>query len=61
MERRKELNEIFKDIDPSEKKLIDPLISEVIFLEEQMNELKKLPFISIHIIIPVASTNTYAF
>ena len=46
--RKETLEDIFKDIEPNEKKLIDPLIDEVIFLEEQMISLKKLPFISIH-------------
>ena len=48
MTRKEELDEIFKDIDDSEKKLIDPLLLEVIFLEGQMKELKKMPFISVH-------------
>lgn len=48
MPRHEEFDEIFKDIDEAEKKLIAPLIDEVIFLEEQMIELKKLPFISVH-------------
>lgn len=45
MERKKELNDIFKNIAQREKKLIIPLIDELMFLEEQMNDLKKLPFI----------------
>lgn len=48
MTRKEEFEEIFKDVDESEKKLVAPLIDEVIFLEEQMTELKKLPFISVH-------------
>lgn len=48
MKRREELNEIFKDVDKNEKKLIDPLLDEIIFLEDQMTDLKKLPFISVH-------------
>lgn len=48
MTRHEELKEIFKDIDESEKKLIQPLLDEVLFLEEQMVELKKLPFINVH-------------
>lgn len=46
--RRKELDEIFSDIDENEKKLIDPLLDEVVFLENRMTELKKVPFISFH-------------
>lgn len=48
MSRKDELNDIFKDIDSNVKKLVDPLIDEIIFLEESMNNLKKLPFIRIH-------------
>lgn len=48
MSRREELKEIFKDVDDNERRLIQPLIDEVIFLEEQMIELKKLPFISVN-------------
>lgn len=48
MNRREELDVIFKDIDSNEKKLINPLIDELIFLETQMNYLKTLPFIRVH-------------
>lgn len=46
--RREELDEIFKEIDPNEKKLVNNLIDELVFLEEQMNYLKTLPFIRVH-------------
>lgn len=45
MTRRQELNNIFKDIDENEKKLIEPLLDDIIFLEVQMKELRKLPHI----------------
>lgn len=48
MNRREKLNEIFKDINKNEKELIDPLIDELVFLENQMDQLKKLPFIRVH-------------
>lgn len=48
MTRREELDEIFRDVDEDEKKLVNHLIDEVIFLEEQMIQLKQLPFISVH-------------
>lgn len=48
MSRQEELNNIFKDIDDNTKKLIKPLIQEVIFLEDKMTELKKIPFIRIN-------------
>jgi hypothetical protein len=46
--RAEQLKDIFKDIDENEQKLINPLLDEVIFLEEQMQKLKKLPFININ-------------
>lgn len=48
MDRREELDNIFKDIDPNEKKLINPLIDEIVFLEKRMLDLKQLPFIRVH-------------
>ena len=47
-ERRSQLDAIFQDIDQNEKILIDNLLGEVAFLESRMDELKKLPFISVH-------------
>ena len=47
MSRKEELKKIFKDIDENERNLIDPLINEVIFLEDQMIYLKTLPFIRV--------------
>lgn len=48
MTRRDELDNIFKDIDPNKKALVNKLIDDVIFLEEQMTYLKTLPFIRVH-------------
>ena len=48
MKREETLEDIFKDVDENEKKLIDPLLEEVIYLEEQMKYLRTLPQIQIH-------------
>lgn len=48
MTRREKFNNIFKDVEDNERELVDKLIDEVIFLEEKMIELKKLPFISVN-------------
>lgn len=48
MTRREELDNIFKSVDKDKKTLINNLINEVIFLEEEMEKLKKLPFIRIN-------------
>lgn len=60
MTRKQTLNEIFKDIDKNERDLIEPLLEEVIFLEDQMMELKRLPFISIHPKNPALQKKTEA-
>mgnify|MGYP003378733033 CR=1 FL=1 len=48
MNRFEELNKIFELLDVDIKKTINPLIAEVVFLENQMKELRKLPFIRIN-------------
>lgn len=48
MTRREKLDEIFKDLDENKKSLINPLLDNIAFLEQRMEELKKLPFIQIH-------------
>jgi hypothetical protein len=48
MSRAEELHEIFKGIDESKQKIVSPLIDEAVFLEGQMTELKKYPFIKFH-------------
>jgi hypothetical protein len=46
--RRSVLENIFSSVDGSQKELIKRLIDEVVFLEERMEELKKVPFLAIH-------------
>ena len=46
MTRREELNEIFKNVEENQQQLVSRLLDEVVFLEEQMTELKKLPFVN---------------
>ena len=48
MDRLAELENIFRNIDEGEKELLKPLMSEVVFLETRMNELRKLPFVRVH-------------
>ena len=45
MERSEELRKIFKDFDETKFKVVEPLIAEAVYLEEQMLSLKKYPFI----------------
>lgn len=44
-ERKEELLKICSGLDPETLKLVNPLIEQLIFLENQLNYLRKLPFI----------------
>ena len=46
--RREQLNEIFKNVDESQKQLIDPLLDELVRLEGEIAELRKLPQLRVH-------------
>ena len=39
---------IFDSADESERKLVDRMIDEVVYLEEEMAELKQLPFVAVN-------------
>lgn len=45
MERREEIDGICKSLDTETLKLMNPLIDQLIFLEERLEGLRKLPFI----------------
>ena len=46
--RRDQLNEIFKNVDEAQKQLIDPLLDELVRLEDEIAELRKLPQLRVH-------------
>ena len=48
MDRKEELMSIVESIDNNTKIILLPLIDEILFIEEQLVELKKLPFIKVH-------------
>lgn len=48
MDRATELHNIFKDVDEGKKAIVNNLIDEAVFLEGQLTELKKYPFIKFH-------------
>lgn len=58
--RREQLNFIFKDVDENEKKLIDPLLDELVDMEKQLEELRKLPMIRINPKNPAIQKKTEA-
>lgn len=47
-ERMKQFEAMFENVDPCQRDLVQPLLGEVIFLENKMAELKKLPFVHVH-------------
>lgn len=47
MNRKEELIKIFEEVENS-KDIILPLIDDVVFLEGQLDQLRKLPFIKVH-------------
>jgi hypothetical protein len=60
MERRKQLDEIFKNVEPEQKQLVNRLLDEVVFLEDKMTELKALPFVSVNPKNPARQRSTPA-
>ena len=48
MERLEELRGIFKDCDEAEKKVLWPLLDDVVFLESRLRELRRLPMLRVH-------------
>ena len=51
MDRKKrlaELKDLFAGIDKKERDLIDNLLSEVVYLEEEMEVLRTKPFLNVH-------------
>lgn len=47
-ERLASLKAIFEKVDPDKAAVISPLLPQVVFLEERLDELKQLPHIRIH-------------
>lgn len=45
MERKEEILKVCQTLDKETLKLMDPLIDQLIFLEKQLEYLRKLPFI----------------
>lgn len=60
MDNKQKYLEIFKNIEPQKRDLVDRLIEEVVFLENRMAELKELPFISVSRANPALQKQTAA-
>lgn len=48
MERIEKLKKIFENVDEDKREVITPLLDDVIFIEERLAELRKLPMIRVH-------------
>lgn len=48
MSRADDLKKLFNNVDKGKIDIVDKLIDEAVFLESQLKELKKQPFIKIH-------------
>lgn len=46
--RLAELKSLFADVDKNERSLIDNLLAEVVYLEEEMEVLRTKPFLNVH-------------
>lgn len=60
MTRREQLDDIFKNVEEEQKQLVSRLLDEVVFLEDKMSELKKLPFVNVHPKNPALQKTTSA-
>ena len=59
-DRKKELIDLFQHVDEQEKELIMPLIDNVAFLEERMDELRTMAFIRVNPKNPLLQKTTPA-
>lgn len=48
MDRKTQIIEYIKKIRPDDQDVLLPLVDDVVFLEKQLEELRKLPFIEFH-------------
>lgn len=48
MERIDELKAIFENVDEDKAKVIQPLLPQVVFMEQRLKELEQLPHLRIH-------------
>lgn len=48
MERKTQIIDYIKKIRPDDQEVLLPLVEDVVFLEERLDELRKLPFIEYH-------------
>ena len=59
-DRRKYYDEIFKSVDETERKLVDRLIDEVVYYEDEMDRLRELPWVAVNPRNPAIQKTTAA-
>ena len=58
--RKNSIYSLFEHVDDDERELLTPLIEQVLFLEERMDELKEMPFIRVNPKNPLLQKTTPA-
>lgn len=48
MQRLEQLKEILQKVDKEKREVVEPLLIEIVFMEDRLRELRKLPMIRIH-------------
>lgn len=48
MTRKDQFNTILSSVSDEERQIVDRLVDEVIFLEQRMDEVKRLPFVAVN-------------
>lgn len=61
MRNAEKLRELLANCDEGQRELVDRLIDELIFMEKQLDEVKKLPFLKVHPKNPMIQQQTDAF
>jgi hypothetical protein len=59
-ERRSDLDRIFASLDDEQRRLISPLLDELVFMEERLTYLRGLPMLRVHPKRPDLQQNTPA-
>ena len=60
VDRKNEIFSLFEHVDDEEKKLLTPLIENVVFLEKRMSDLREMPFVRAHPKNPLLQKTTPA-
>lgn len=60
MEREFDLQKVVDGLDETSRKVVAPVVTDILFIEKQLDELRKLPFISVNPRNPVQQRITPA-